>query len=209
MTSVSPAQNLHGLILAGGKSRRMGQDKAALAYHGIDQVAYLHGLLQPFCQKLFVSCRKDQAGEEHLQGYALLPDIHDDLGPMGGILSAFAKAPEAPWLVVACDLPFLDGAVLAQLVAGRDAGAHATCFINPERGWPEPLCTLWEPAAVERLEHFRGLGKYCPRKVLMNCTIHTLEPAMPQALENANTPEDFERFSNTLKSSQSNPRHSP
>lgn len=178
-----------GLVLAGGQSQRMGQDKASLAYHGEPEALRTYRLLERFCDRVFVSCREDQAD---LVGRRGLPQIHDSVagkGPVSGLLSAFEAHPGAAWLAVACDLPRLDEDTLAALVAGRNPFRFATAF----RGYQdlaEPLCTLWEPKARARLYQFLGAGFDCPRKVLINSPIALLDLPKAGALTNANTPEE-------------------
>lgn len=129
-TAVPP---LHGLVLAGGRSVRMGRDKASLAYHGRPQAAHILDLLSAFCIRSYVSCRADQAALEGLAGLPQLHDAHADMGPLAGILTAFEAHPEAAWLVVACDLPYLDRASLAALVAARDPSLAATAFASSRK----------------------------------------------------------------------------
>jgi molybdenum cofactor guanylyltransferase len=182
---------LYGLVLMGGESKRMKRDKSALVYHQEPQAQYLYKMLQKYCDGVFVSCREDQKGLEHIKD---LPQIHDsmkDKGPTGGILSAMEINPEASWLVVACDLPFISEASIETLLAQRNPYKMATSFRNPTKGWPEPLCTIWEPKARAQLYKYLGMGLNCPRKVLFNSEIKVLEAVEKKALDNANTPEDF------------------
>jgi molybdenum cofactor guanylyltransferase len=189
----SDAAPLSGLVLAGGRSQRMGSDKALLAYHGKPQVEYALDLLAPHCAQRFVSCRAEQGAQAGLAG---LPQIHDsffDLGPLGGILSALAARPGSAFLVIACDLPFLDAATLSALVAGRDPTLAATAF-QGYQDLPEPVCAVYEPAALPRfLELVDRQGIRCPRKALINSSIRLLSPPDPLALTNANRPEEYQR----------------
>ena len=78
-------------------------DKSILHYHGMTQVEYAFQLLQKYCDKIFISNRKEQT---ELQGHNVAPQIHDqpefsDMGPIGGILSAMTTHPQAAWLVLA------------------------------------------------------------------------------------------------------------
>ncbi|UOG75054.1 NTP transferase domain-containing protein [Hymenobacter tibetensis] len=181
---------LRGLVLAGGQSQRMGQDKSRLTYHGQqEQRAYAAELLAPFCEDVLVSCRPDQVTELQAAGLAPLPDTFLGLGPMSGLLSAFQQDPDAAWLVVACDLPFLTDATLGHLVAHRHAGRMATAYRSPENEWPEPLITIWEPRSYGTLLRFLSLGYSCPRKALINSDIELLPPPAPTELRNINTPE--------------------
>lgn len=183
---------VHGLVLAGGRSTRMGLDKATLNYHGQDQLSHAVGLVRSFCPQVWVSCRADQAAEPHL---APFPRIHDsvlDCGPTGGILSAMRAHPEAAWLVLACDLPYLGPPILQHLLAERRPFQVATAYRSAHDGLPEPLCALYEPRARARLFQFLGQGYECPRKMLINSLVHLLDLPDPRALDNINHPGEYE-----------------
>jgi molybdopterin-guanine dinucleotide biosynthesis protein MobB len=191
--SLTAKRPLLGLVLTGGKSERMGTDKAVLNYGGEEESRRIFALLQEFCSEVFISCRAEQAD---LPGRRGLPQIHDTLlgkGPTGGILAALEARPDASWLVAACDLPGLDRQTLAALVAGRDPFKVGTAF----RGFqdlPEPLCAIYEPKAAARLYQFLAAGYDCPRKMLINSPSHIIEPLSNHSLANVNTPEEASRF---------------
>ena len=181
---------LRGLVLAGGQSQRMQTDKGQLHYQaGREQRAVAAALLAAECADVFVSCRADQTAALPA-GLAPLPDQFLGLGPLGGILTAMQRDPNAAWLVLACDLPFLSAATLRQLVAARQPGRLATAFQSPGSAFPEPLITIFEPAAYPALLHFLSLGYACPRKMLINSDIALLPPPVPDELRNINTPEE-------------------
>ncbi|HKX98188.1 MAG TPA: NTP transferase domain-containing protein [Steroidobacteraceae bacterium] len=181
---------LFGLLLAGGRSSRMRSDKAALAYGARPHLAESFDLLARHVGKAFVSVRADQAAEPLRARYPQLLDGNMGRGPIAGIIAAQARHPEAAWLVLACDLPFLDDATLASLIARRDADRLATAFASRHDGLPEPLCAIYEPASrAAILAHVAG-GRDCPRKFLVENDILLLDPVSPAALDNANTPED-------------------
>ena len=181
---------LFGLVLAGGESRRMRSDKAALAYAARPQLAEAFDLVARHVVRAFVSVRRDQAGEALRAAYPQVVDGPDGRGPVAGIIAAQAAHPEAAWLVLACDLPHLDDATLATLVARREPGRLATAFRSRYDGLPEPLCAIYEPRSRERiLAHVAG-GRDCPRKFLLEHDVMVLEAVANAALDNANTPED-------------------
>ncbi|PIQ23213.1 bifunctional molybdenum cofactor guanylyltransferase MobA/molybdopterin-guanine dinucleotide biosynthesis adaptor protein MobB [bacterium (Candidatus Blackallbacteria) CG17_big_fil_post_rev_8_21_14_2_50_48_46] len=183
----------NGLVLAGGMSQRMGQDKAALVYRDKTQLETSTELLASLCQQVYVSCRGEQ--KNSLQALTAFPVLEDrllGLGPLGGILTAFLHQPEAAWLVLAVDLPWLDSATLQYLIQNRDPFALATAFRSSTDGLPEPLCAIYEPRFKERLFAFLGAGYQCPRKALLNSPIQYLELPEPHRLANANTPQDYE-----------------
>jgi len=179
---------LHGLVLAGGKSTRMKADKGKMIYHEKPQRDHLYALLSGHVNNSFISCRKDQQAE--LKDHNLIMDRFDELGPFGAILSAFSAYPDNAWLVVACDLPLIDKGVIRKLVEHRDPSKVATAYHNPKTGFPEPLITIWEPKAYMTMLQFLALGYSCPRKVLINSDTNIIEPENPDVLRNVNHPEE-------------------
>ncbi len=188
MKSIPP---VYGLVLAGGKSTRMGKDKGLIAYHGKPQREYIAEILAELCNKTFLSFRSDQSPET-ASNFPILKDSFEGLGPFGAILSAFREEPEVAWLVVACDLPMLDKATLNRLLAERNSSKLATCYRSPVNTFPEPLVALWEPKAYPVALQFLAQGYSCPRKVLINSPVKELEVSDGKKLLNVNTPEDME-----------------
>ncbi len=192
---------LYGLILAGGKSSRMGHDKGAIDYHGKAQREYEAELAAAFCNQTFISCRKNQ--DELIETrFKKVYDTFEGLGPFGGLLSAFRAHPNAAWLSLACDLPYLDKAVVSNLVKHRNPTKLATCFYNPETEFPEPLITIWEPKAYPVLLEFLSQGYSCPRKVLINTDIEMIQMKDPTKMTNANTDEERKIAFEAIKASQ-------
>jgi molybdopterin-guanine dinucleotide biosynthesis protein A len=189
---------LKGLVLSGGRSTRMKQDKAVLAYGGETQLDRAMRLLSDKVGATFVSVRGDQVGEPARARYAQVVDGEGVKGPIAGIRAAQAADPQAAWLVLACDLPQLDEQTLDTLIAARDAGRTATAYRSSHDGLPEPLCAIYEPCSAAQLEAFLASGRYCPRKFLIDSDTLLLDQPNPQALDNVNTPEEFRAVSEQL-----------
>ncbi|MCE0744135.1 NTP transferase domain-containing protein [Acetobacter sicerae] len=193
---------LYGLVLAGGRSRRMGVDKAAIPYGGRPQLARTFDLLSSCVTRCFVSVRKEQCDDPLRQSYPQIVDMLGDCGPASGLLAAHGAFPEAAWLVLACDLPLMNQPTLAALINARDARYTAVAFRSLHDGLAEPLCTIWEPAALDRLHQNVAVGVVRPRDVLAGDTICLLPPPASPALENINTPAEFamimDKFGNSL-----------
>ena len=179
---------LYGLVLAGGKSTRMGRDKGLIEYHGKPQREYVFEMMDDVCEKTFLSFREGQENESELP---VLHDTFTGLGPFGAILSAFREHPNQAWLVVACDLPLLDKKTLDYLFKNRNSSKLATAFYNPETDFPEPLITIWEPRSYPILYQFLAQGYSCPRKVLINSDIEMLKIDETAVLKNVNKPEEL------------------
>ncbi|WP_267220501.1 NTP transferase domain-containing protein [Dyella silvae] len=190
---------LYGLLLSGGASQRMRQDKAALAYRGEPQLLRAWHLLEAVTERCFLSVRESQRDDTLRAGLPQIVDSYDAIGPAAGILSAQERYPEAAWLVLACDLPLLGADTLRSLIAARDAGVDATAFTSRHDGLPEPLCAIWEPSTHALLKQRYDAGSYCPRKTLIQSRT-VLLPAPGEALDNVNTPEEREAMQHRLES---------
>ncbi|MDB6161938.1 MAG: Molybdenum cofactor guanylyltransferase [Gammaproteobacteria bacterium] len=187
----SIAAPIYALVLAGGRSTRMQRDKAALAYHGRTQLEWAVSLLQPHAQRVFISVRPDQTGDPVRARFDQIVDTHENLGPAAGIMAAQAKHPQVAWLVLACDLPFLDNATLTHLIGARQPQRLATAYRSSHDGLPEPLCAIYEPASREPLLAHVAKGKDCPRKFLINSDVQLIDEPNPNALDNVNTPDEY------------------
>ena len=175
----------------------MGRDKASLVVGGggLTQAQRAVGLLRQFCSRTCVSLRAGQAVPEGLGEISVLLDSPLAQGPLSGILAAFEENPDAAWLVLACDLPFVNEELLALLVA-RHRAEEATPFLafaSSSDGLPEPLCAIYGPAALPILKRHAARGHFCPRHIMAgeNATLLALPPNATDALTNLNTPHDL------------------
>nr|WP_299173134.1 NTP transferase domain-containing protein [uncultured Allomuricauda sp.] len=183
---------LYGLVLAGGKSTRMGSDKGLIKYHSITQQEHLYNLLGQICDTVYLSVREQQV---HLleDDTNIIVDQNEYRGPFNGILSAHKKHPKAAWLILACDLPLIDSKSLKKLVENRDSAKFATSFATKKSGLPEPLITIWEPKGLAAaIEYLSSADSSCPRKFLINSEITLVRPEQDEILYNANSLEDYE-----------------
>jgi molybdenum cofactor guanylyltransferase len=182
---------LYGLVLTGGKSRRMQRDKAALEYGGQPQLTRAVELLRPLVTRYFVSVRAGNDADPQRSAHERIADLLPDIGPLGGIHAALHAHPQAAWLVLACDLPFLDAATLQQLMAERAPQRLATAFRSRFDGKPEPLCAIWEPASSAAVDSWIAAGKNCPRDFMKHSDVALLDLRNPRALDNINTAEEY------------------
>ncbi|WP_246193166.1 NTP transferase domain-containing protein [Pseudoxanthomonas yeongjuensis] len=186
--------SLHGLVLAGGDSLRMGEDKALLDAGGEPQLQATLRLLQKHARPCFVSLRAGQRSEPLRSGMRQIIDGLEGVGPAAGLLAARAAYPQAAWLVVACDLPLLNDAALEALIRARDGRHAAIGYRSGHDDLPEPLCTLWEPAALGRLEQQVRAGRNGLRDTLLQVDMLLLPTPPDAVLDNANTPQERERL---------------
>ena len=184
--------NIKGLVLVGGKSTRMGTDKSQLNYFGKPQKNHVKELLENNKLKTYYSVRdlstalKVTSENEN--------EIHDtflNLGPFGGICSAFQKDPNTAWLVLATDLPFVNTELIELLLSKRNPSKIATAIKGKGKEFVEPLITIYEPKAYPILLQYLAQGYSCPRKPLINSDVEIVE-VDDDLIRNINTQEEFE-----------------
>ncbi len=181
-----------GVALAGGRSRRMGRDKAGLQWRGESLLERAIGRLAGVTSEVLVADR----------GRSLAPGARsvDDgpgAGPAAGILGAAAERPGRDLLVLACDLPAVPASLLRRLAAPIDEDAHVPRW---RRGL-EPLCALYRPAALDLMAAEARSGRLALHAMLRlpRLSVRFLEGGELDAFGspervffNLNTPEDFE-----------------
>ncbi|MCF3649831.1 molybdenum cofactor guanylyltransferase [Synoicihabitans lomoniglobus] len=182
------------VVLAGGHSRRMGTDKAALRHPRDGQSLLQHQLgllasLEPV--ECFVSARHDQTLPTLT---APPPRIDDDgtAGPLGGIVGTFAQATTAHLLVIAVDLPFLDAATLQRL---RGACTATTGAIARSPHGIEPLVAIYPRIAIDPLRHALHAQQLGLQRLLQAPALaphfHLVECADATVFRNWNAPDDL------------------
>ena len=177
---------IQGLVLAGGKSTRMGKDKGVLNFFGKNQRDVAIELLEENNLKTYLSVREEQEiSIEHK-----ITDKFVGLGPFGAICSAFQENPDVAWLVIATDLPFVTDEVIQLLLKHRNPSKIATTIKGKDKQFPEPLITIWEPKSYTLLLNYLAQGYSCPRKVLINSDVEIVE-IDDSFIRNINTPEEF------------------
>ncbi len=190
------APRLTGAILAGGFSRRLGQDKAALSLAGQPLAFRVHAALAPLVTACWLITNQPLA---HLAfGLPLVTDLRPFQGPAGGLLTALFYA-RTPWvLAAAVDNPFLAPALLAELAAqaGRTSRPAVICR-SPWGLEPFPgvyatrlLPTLWDFLQADR-RPTRFL-EVCRPQVLPEAAVLALDPE-GRSFFNLNYPQDLER----------------
>lgn len=190
-----------GMLLAGGKSTRLGRDKVLERVEGQTLLARSLGLLRQVCRQVVVSGRDPSilAGESALvRATPWLPDDQPGRGPMGGIATCLrARGPRGgPVLALACDLPFLDRETLDRLVwerAHRAPGTVMTTYFQPATGYIESLVAIYEPEALPLLEAAMADGGYKLSRAVPPALRHHIpyDPEAAQVFFNINFPADL------------------
>ncbi|HCI12660.1 MAG: hypothetical protein A2063_08485 [Gallionellales bacterium GWA2_60_142] len=148
------------VILAGGDSRRMGQDKAMLSLHGRTLLQHVTDSVGQVFSQVIVSVREPRAGLALPQVCDALPDG----GPLAGLAAALESI-ETPWLfAVGCDMPFMSSGVIEAL-GSRRAGHQAV--VPVVQGHPQPLAAFYARDCLDAIRDIQaGGGKRSLRALL-------------------------------------------
>jgi molybdopterin-guanine dinucleotide biosynthesis protein A len=186
-----------GVVLAGGRGRRIGGDKAIVELEGRPLALYPLEALHEVCDEVAVVAKRDTLLPP-LSGLADLwiePD--QPRHPLTGVAHALALAGGRPVLVVAVDLPLIDAATL-RAIAQTDPG-DAAAVVPRVHGRLQPLCALYTPAALDGLAAFDATAR--ATDIVVSLGVREVEPADPMAFYNVNRPEDLLQASVLVKGS--------
>jgi molybdopterin-guanine dinucleotide biosynthesis protein A len=190
------APRLTGAILAGGFSRRLGQDKAMQLLGGKPLALRVHEALAPLVSTSWLITNQPLA---HLAlGLPLVTDLRPFQGPAGGLLTALFYA-RTPWvLAAAVDNPFLVPALLAELAARAGRTTRPAVVCRSPRGL-EPFPALYSVRLLAALQDFlqtdRRLTRFlevCRPLILPETEVQALDPE-GHSFFNLNTPQDLHR----------------
>ena len=187
---------LKALILAGGKSKRMGLDKSSLHFHEKSQLAHLTALCNDLNLPTFQSLQTNDDNKDNI-----LIDRIKDVGPLAGIISAFMHDNKSAWLVIACDLPFLSKKILSKLIKARDPSKYATTLQSQDKSHPEPLVAIYEPKAFSQMLNMLSIGIHSPLQLLESVDVKKLIITDKNTLMNVNTPGDRDIVEKIIKES--------
>lgn len=181
----------YGLVVCGGNSSRMASDKSMLRYHEKPQRYQLYELLQPFCEKVFISCNAEQAGNME-QGFAFLTDhpSYRNMGPMAALLTAFTRYPYTNILFTGCDYPFLTNVDLRSF-SGYCKGDGAVSFYNEQENMYEPLLAWYPFQSFDKLKKMQEAKEYSLQHFLKVTRAVKFYPANKKSLISIDTQEDF------------------
>jgi molybdopterin-guanine dinucleotide biosynthesis protein A len=191
-----------GAVMAGGKSRRFGQDKAQLSLNGETLLARTLQTLSRVTDDLVVVGPPERRQEAGLA--RVVSDEYPDSGPLGGIYTALRASSAAAVLVVACDMPFLSEDLLRHLLTLRE---DFDVVLPRVDGHGEQLHAIYAAACCEPMKRHLDAGDYKIDRVFAEVRVRTVaedelrryDPGL-RSFWNVNTPEDWERAQTLLLS---------
>jgi len=180
--------------MAGGKSRRMGTDKAFVPFQGRAMIEHVIDRVRGISTDVYIVTNKPESYS--FLGYPTVGDIYHDCGPLGGIHAALNYLENQYLLIVACDMPWLERDLLKYMISLRE---KADAIVPRWDRFPEPLHAIYSKTCFGAVERSLEIGL---RKVIGfygKVTVHYVERAEIERFDpdgrsfsNLNTPRDLE-----------------
>ncbi|MBL7700687.1 MAG: molybdenum cofactor guanylyltransferase [Ferruginibacter sp.] len=187
----------YGLVMCGGKSRRMGTDKSMLQYFDKPQRYQVYDMLLPFCEKVFICCSAQQAKNMEA-GYNFITDAEEysNIGPMAALLSAWKLHPNKSLLLLGCDYPFLKADELQQFsLLCKNAPAS---FYNKEAAIYESMLAWYPFTCYEELKLMFEAKELSLQQLLRKYDALKYFPADTNSIKSVDTIEAFTKTINEL-----------
>lgn len=174
-----------GIILAGGKSSRMGTDKGLMPFRGKPMIQHIIDPMAKICQRIFIVTSNSMYG---MFGFELVQDEQPDYGPVMGVLSGLKKSETDLNLVMSCDAPFVGFDLMKELVLKSGeadlVSASSSKGIHPLIAVYRRICLPVFEQAVEEDEHRL-------RSVIQKLSVEELSVEREELVRNINAQEDL------------------
>lgn len=146
---------LTGVVLAGGKSSRFGQDKGLYVYQGKPLVEHSLSILQSICNELFISTNKSEAYS--VFDVPCIPDKYMESGPLGGIHSALLHTGNEKTAIISCDMPNIPAQLFSKMA--NIMGCY-DLVIPVHEGFAETMCCIYSKNCLPVIEHALMIKKH-------------------------------------------------
>jgi len=184
-----------GFVLVGGRSSRMGRDKARLVVAGQLLVERVARSVSAVSEETFL------VGPSHLYRDLQWPCLDDErpsLGPLSGIETALASAKGDLNLILACDMPDVTPTLLNELIAEAHASRSSCVVCRDAAGIVQPLCGVWTAGSLPAVRRALGLGRLSVQKLITEIAAVSIDSI--EILSNVNTPAEWDAWQQRMAS---------
>ncbi len=179
------------VIFAGGKSSRMGQDKALLPFGGFDSLAeYQYQRLRKYFDKVYISAKRDKF-------YFDAPIIHDlypQSSPMVALVSSLEQIESPEIFIISVDMPFVDKELISKLYKTFKSDPETEIIIAASDRGNEPLCGIYRRPVLERARSLVNKDKHRMKYLIEMCETKVVKCNRDMVFVNLNTPEDYSKY---------------
>ncbi len=153
--------HITGILLAGGKSKRMGREKGTLEIGKRKLFEYPLGVLETICDEILISSCSDPVP---ITGYRVVCDEIKGIGPMGGIYTCLSQSKTDLNIVLSYDMPLVRENLLRHLVEQSQGWDVVIPALHAEK--PEPLCALYRKSALGVFQDLINKKQYAVHQVI-------------------------------------------
>ena len=165
-----------GIILAGGESQRMGEEKGLVRFRGKPLIEYAVENLQKFTHDIIISANNQTY---NYLGYTVFQDVYPNCGPMGGIYSCLLQSKSELAFVLSCDIPAINKGLVQYLIQSY----HKEDVLVPtlDKVYPEPLCGIYHKNSAQMMLPFIQAKNYKLPDFFrtVNSRIVFIDPSLP------------------------------
>jgi molybdenum cofactor guanylyltransferase len=187
---------LHALILCGGQSERLGFPKFNMKKMGIPIYQHWINMLSSVCNTTYISCRPEQ--QHQIAHPNIIPDKKTQAGPLEGIYQAFQLNSQSNWLIIACDLVYVNKNDINRLINCNEDGIDAIAYQNPETNEVFPLLGIYNSSLLSSMETEYKNTLKSPKNMLQHSRLKLLIPDNPIILKGINTKNDYDSWQESL-----------
>lgn len=186
-------KKITGIILAGGKSSRMGRDKGFIQYN--DEPFVMHSIkaLHPIVADILIVTNNSSYD---VFGLTRINDIIENAGPLSGVYSGLKSSRTDYNLILSCDIPLIKTAILEKITSEIDDKYDSIPLIS--NGKLMPLIAFYNKRCEHIFQKLLQNGERRMSKALQNCSIKTIELAseLTNYTANINTPSELKIIKN-------------
>jgi len=189
-------KNITGIILAGGKSSRMGTDKGFIVLNDMLFVEHIIKALQPLVGKIIIVSNNSNYDKF---GFKRVPDLIKNSGPLAGLYSGLFHSETDNNLVLSCDIPFINTEVLQLLVNNIENDFQIIQFKSQNKTMP--LISLYKKECLETCKALLNKGEKRLRQVMnhVHTKTITIDPNLEHYVQNINTIEQLNQIRNAIE----------
>lgn len=184
-----------GYLLVGGRSSRMGVDKALLEVQGTTIAALLARRLSSVVDTTFLIGDPDRYSSA---GWPVIPDLRPGDGPLAGIETALRHSCHSWNLVLGCDMPGIPDSLLKDLVMRAERSKAQVVVPEPIPGGLEPLCAVYHVNSLPAVTAALDAGQRRVKDLLQHLPLEPVADWPRHCFQNLNTPADWDRYQAVL-----------
>ncbi|MBI2272058.1 MAG: molybdenum cofactor guanylyltransferase [Bacteroidetes bacterium] len=184
-------KDITGIILAGGKSSRMGSDKGMIQLNGKRFIEHILEALIPNVSDIIIIANNDNYNN---LGYKVYEDIIKDRGPLGGIYTGLRNSKTENNIIVSCDIPFINSGLIKHIIKNM---GRTDISVPVFEGNTEPLCAVYTKEITGKIKDLiinNELKIHNVLKHFITTEVHItnkLDFYNKRLLANINTPEEL------------------